>query len=275
MTKKGVLERISKLYFQGIADDITNAEQISAIYPNASDVGDIRENILKSFLIQHLPARCSVTKGGFIFDSLNNESKQMDIIVTHDAALNFAYFDRADSQNKKFQNVEGCLAAVTVKSTLEKDALHDALTNLASIPKMPESIFESINPGISNREQYLLFPKKIVFAFEGASVQTVLKHVNEFYSKKSFEDYKKADLIIVNNSFSIVRVREGAQTRNGSKPKSGTYHAEYKGAPEEIGKTFGTLPLLRLLTIIQEAAQFPPNILYNYNDYINAMNFHE
>src|SRR3990167_7809402 len=106
--KKNIVQNLSQIYFQGIADDIANAKQISSIFPNMSDVGDIRENILLKFLQSHLPLRCAVVKGGCVFDSNANESKQIDLLVVNDSSLRFSYFDRDTENSKNLQTIEGC-----------------------------------------------------------------------------------------------------------------------------------------------------------------------
>lgn len=185
--KKNVLQDFSKKYFQGIADDISNAKVISSIFPNMSDIGDIRENILQKFLQSHLPSRFSIVKGRFIFASLANISKQIDLLVVNDFSLKFSYFDQHAQNSKNIQTVEGCLTAISVKSTLDKDKIYEALFNLASIPKMPKDILEKINPQLGKaRNNYLNFPKKVIFSFSGLSVETTLNHINSFLKIQSF-----------------------------------------------------------------------------------------
>ncbi len=204
-----------------------------------------------------------------------NLSNQIDLLVVNDFSLNFAYFDQHSQNNKKIQTVEGCLAAVSVKSTLDKDQLDDALSNLASIPKMPDDMFDKINPGlgVEMRKDYLNFPKKIVFAFSGLSVETILEHINSFYSlNNTLLDYQKAELIIVNNSYCIERaLNGGAKTRDGSNIPEGTYHPMHSVTNP---KGFGALPLFRLLMRIQETAQYSPHIIFEYNKYFDKINFH-
>ncbi len=149
-----MIESLQK-YFQGISDDMSNAKHISCIFSNMGDLGDVRENVLLQFLKTHLPARCSVFKGGCIFDSLGNCSRQIDLLVCSDSALRFSYFDRDEQNSKTVQTVEGCLAAISVKSTLSKATLYEALENIDSIPMMPEYMVQNMSP--------LLLEKKTIF----------------------------------------------------------------------------------------------------------------
>ena len=268
-----VLKDLSQKYLQGIADDISNAKFISSIFPNMGDVGDVRENVLLKFLQLHLPARCSVVKGGFIFDSVGNVSRQIDLLVVNDFSLKFAYFDQHAQNSKNIQTVEGCLAAISVKSTLSKDTLYEALNNLASIPSMPTDIVENINPLLGDsRSHYLNLPIKIVFAFSGQSVEKTIEHVNNFYNENKLNDQQKASLIIINNSFCLQRIYTGGGvTRDGTNIAEGVFHPMHSNKKEK----FGSLPLLWLLMKIQETAQYCPHVLFNYQKYFDAINFDE
>ena len=108
-------------YFQNIADSMDAEKRSSSVFPNMSDLGTAREDILKEFLKKHLPIRCEVIKGGFIFDSLGNESKQIDLIITNDLTLQFKQFDDINSTGKSFNLIDGCYGAISVKSTLDKN----------------------------------------------------------------------------------------------------------------------------------------------------------
>jgi hypothetical protein len=270
--KKNILQSLSKAYFQGIADDISNAKMISSIFSNMGDVGDIRENILLKFLQTHLPLRCAVVKGGCIFNSEAVESKQIDLLIVNDSSLRFSYFDRDSQNSKNIQTVEGCLVAISVKSTLDKTQLFDALQNISTIPKMPNEMLEKVSPSLTSREHYLTFPLKIVFAFSGTSPETTLTHVNDYYMNNLLEEHQKADLIVVNNSFCIEKISKGGmRTRNGSLIPEGTYHPTFNA---NSGTKFGAYPLFRLLIKIQATTLWAPHVMLTYDNYLNAMEFH-
>jgi len=184
----------------------------SSIFPNTSDKGMTREDVLKRFLENHLPKRCEVIKGGFIFDSEGNESSQIDLIVTNDLTLQFKQFE------KSFNIVEGCYAAISVKTMLDKQGLEDALRNISSIPQMPSAAPDMIISFISNKELILTYPMGIVFAFDGTHIETTLKNIETFYTETSIPQNRRPKLIIVNNKYIIVRIEgEGGLTRDGNK----------------------------------------------------------
>lgn len=272
MEKENILQKISQKYFQGIADEISNTKNISSIFPNMTDVGDARENIFLKFLKLHLPTRCSVVRGGGIFDLNGNISNQIDILVVNDFALKFSYFEQHSDNSKNIQAIEGCLAAISIKSTLNKKELENALDNLASIPPMPADIVNCISPQLTNRDTYLNFPRKIIFAFSGQSVETTLKQINEFYSPRTLSDFQKVDLIVVNNAFCIQRTyKGGATTRDGTNITEGNFHPMFSNKKR---KRFGALPLLWTLMKIQETTLFTPHILFNYQRYFDSIDFY-
>jgi hypothetical protein len=79
-------------YFQDYANDLQSAAHRAGILDNKLDIGTQREDILGDFLYRHLPKRCEIIKGGYIFDLSENKSKQMDLIVTNDLTLQFKEF---------------------------------------------------------------------------------------------------------------------------------------------------------------------------------------
>jgi hypothetical protein len=116
-----------RLYFQGWADRLSAQRDTHSIFPNKGDAGTARVDALASFVRSHLPLRCRISKGGFIFDYLGRESKQLDLIVTNDLSLQFEDRD----SGKSFSIVEGAYCALSVKTYLNKNELYDALQNLA------------------------------------------------------------------------------------------------------------------------------------------------
>ncbi len=264
-----MIESLQK-YFQGIADDISNSKNTSSIFPNMGDLGDVRENVLLQFLKTHLPARCSVFKGGCIFDSSGNISNQIDLLICSDAAVRFSYFDRDSQNSKTVQTVEGCLAAISVKSTLSKDTLYEALNNLDSIPVMPKYVIQNMSPLLQEKEYVLKFPLRIIFALSSeSSTETILKNIDDFYRDKKIDDCKKPTLIISNNQFSISKIGpKDGKTRDGNIIPAGTFFPEHN-----TGSKFGDFPLFRLIVQIQQAAQWVPHMIIDYAKYIDAFSF--
>ncbi|MCP5361019.1 MAG: hypothetical protein H6908_00030 [Hyphomicrobiales bacterium] len=79
---------------------------------NTTDIGIIREKLLKSFLENHLPSSCNVLLSGFLFNMEGAESKQLDVIVTTDSSPQYRYLD-----GKSFACVDGTVSVISVKSS--------------------------------------------------------------------------------------------------------------------------------------------------------------
>ena len=88
-------------------------------------------------------------KGGFIFDSLGNESKQIDLIIINDATVQFDQFSGVEKGGKSFSIIEGCYGAFSIKTNLTKDELFNSLDNFDSIPTMPKL---EVNPMLKKKE---------------------------------------------------------------------------------------------------------------------------
>jgi len=108
-------------------------------YYNKSDIGTLREDLLFDFLESHIPTRCNVIKGGFVFDSTGSKSSQIDLMVCNDQTFQFKKSGDNNNKTKSFNCVEGCYAVISVKSYLNKAALIDSLQNLASVSTINQS----------------------------------------------------------------------------------------------------------------------------------------
>jgi hypothetical protein len=258
-------------YYQSIADGLATQKLTSAVFPNASDAGTSREDILVDFLAAHLPTRCVVIKGGFIFDSRGNESNQVDVIVTNDLTLQFKVFDRAGKPGKSFNCIEGCYCAISVKTTLDKQQLIDSLENLASIPPTPPiSTMPYVLVAPSNTENLLQeLPYRVVFAFEGVDAQTVWRHLTDYYAVHEVPNSRRPNLIIVNNRYLIIQTGpEGVTDRLGQK------YPPYSFQPVAANaKNVGAYSLLYLLTQIQRISQLGSRIQIDFGRYVDSMPF--
>jgi hypothetical protein len=252
-------------YFQSIANILDDTKAASKVFPNLTDSGSVREDILKDFLYRHLPKRCDVVKGGVIFDSLGNQSKQIDLIVTHDVTLRFSQFE------KSFNCVEGSLCAISVKTNLDRTGIRDSLENLASIPQMPvlgDKLSLLLSP--KSVEFFQQLPVPIVFGYQGSHKETLLANLNEFYADPSFANIpqdRRPKLIIVNNQFVIHRVGpEGAQTNTGQYVEPNSWFVSQ-------GKNLGAYSLMLLLSTIQKGAGLTSQLYLDFEEYMGKMDF--
>src|SRR6266542_3256453 len=85
-----VIERFGR-YFDDVSRVLAGERDVSRVFPNSSDLGGERERVFEHFLAIHLPPRCTVLRGGFVFDSGGIESDQIDLLVAGDFAPHFGW----------------------------------------------------------------------------------------------------------------------------------------------------------------------------------------
>jgi hypothetical protein len=247
-------------YFQNHADALGSEAKGDRIYPNKGDIGSERENNLFDFINNHIPFRCKVIKGGFIFDSNGNESNQIDLIVTNDLTFQFRKSE-SSLKRKSFNCIEGCYAAISVKSYLNKKELIDSLENLESIPTEKKII---VNPYITNRQRFIdQIPQRIIFAYDGDSHETIQRHLKDYYSMHRL-DQRSPDMIIVNNSFYIYRVGpEGLKIYTGEYFPPNTYLAVDKTKSAYIGAA----SLYQMISRIQAVSIISSHMVIDFEQY--------
>ena len=177
---------LTQTFFERLRDYYLKAAEVfcgeadaASVFANTTDIGLSREKVYVEFLKQHAPSKCNVFLGGFIFDEDGAESKQLDIIVTTDTAPRFNFHNK-DGTGKSFSPVEGTLGVISVKSTLNRIELFDALGGIASIPPT-RSLERRVNPSL-NIKNYDNWPLKVVYASNGIMSETLLAHVHDFYA---------------------------------------------------------------------------------------------
>jgi uncharacterized protein DUF6602 len=211
---KPFFERLQAYYLE-VGKVLRGEAAAAAIFPNTTDIGTSRERVYAEFLRLHLPASCSVSLGGFLFNSDGQESKQLDILVVDDLAPQFNFHNR-DSSEKTFASIDGCVAVASIKSTLDARELTDALDGFASLPeKLP--LAKRQNPMVRIKG-YDNWPYKIVYAKAGASGEKLISTLDAYFSgKPDIPTSRRPDLIHVGDSLCIVRIGpEGATTATGA-----------------------------------------------------------
>jgi hypothetical protein len=258
---KPFYERL-KTYFAEIGRVLRGEAGAASIFPNSTDVGVSRERIYAEFLRLHLPSSCNVLFGGFLFDQGGNESKQIDLVITNDSSLQFTFHNR-DGGGKSFACIDGCIALVSLKSTLDSPRLRDALANIASIPDK-EPLGKWL-VSLVNIRHYNEWPFKIIYASNGNSLRQTLETLNGFYRENPHIPlFKRPNLIHVIGKYFVYRVLPG-----GEEAKDGTTLTEntFYGYPESTD----VYALFRAVAEIQGAASASSHILYRYNKMIAGL----
>jgi len=254
-------------YYLDVAAVLRGEAQAASIFPNTTDIGMSRERVYAEFLKQHAPSKCNVVFGGFLFGEDGSESGQLDVLVTTDTAPRFD-FQNQDGFGKTFSPVEGTLAVASIKSTLDKKELVDALTGIAKIPPT-KPLDGRANPTISIKN-YDDWPYKIIYASDAISLATLMQHLTDFYANNTnIPISRRPDLIHVSGQYVIIRARKGAIMRSTSQQRD--VHLE-----EGVFYPFTTDPdlqgMLWVLEHIQQNATASAHIIYSYTNLIDHVN---
>ena len=213
-------------YYLKVGEVLRGEADAATIFPNPSDVGEKREQIYANFLRQHTPSKCNVFLGGFLFHKDGSESKQLDVIVTTDTAPRFDLHN-PDGTGKAFSPVEGTLGVASIKSTLDKKQLFDALEGISSIPPM-ESLEKRASP-IMKISNYNDWPCKIIYASDGIGGQTILGHIQNYYVQHpDIPVNRRPHIIHVAGKYVIFRLIDSMKVvpvsgQPAKKPETGTF----------------------------------------------------
>jgi hypothetical protein len=254
-------------YYLDVGAVLRGEAKVASVFPNTTDIGMSRERVYAEFLRQHAPSKCNVFFGGFLFGDDGSESSQLDVLVTTDTTPRFN-FHNSDGQGKSFSPVEGTLGVASIKSTLNKNELENALTGLASIP--PTASLEGrVNFALSIKN-YDDWPYKIVYASNAISSQTLLDHLNAFYTTHpDIPLNRRPNCIHVSGQYVIFRVDEGmnvwdVNTQSTEAPNVGDFRL-FTREPDLQG-------MLWVLHGLQQRATASTHILYSYGQIINRVN---
>lgn len=254
-------------YYLDVAAVLRGEASAASIFPNSTDIGMSRERVYAEFLRQHAPSKCNVFFGGFLFGEDGSESAQLDVIVTTDTAPRFDLHNK-DGQGKSFSPVEGTLAVASIKSTLDKKELEDALNGLAKIP--PTSSLEGRMTLGFSIENYDDWPYKIIYASNGISASTLLAHVRDYYQRNpQIPLARRPNIIHVSGKYVIFRAIAGMSVWELN---------EGKDVPLRPGEfTLFTRDsdlqgILWALDGIQQRAAASTHILYFYGEMMNRIN---
>ena len=254
-----------KEYFEKVSEVLKGEAKASSIFPNTSDIGVSRELIYAEFLKQHVPSKCNVFLGGFLFGEGGEESKQLDIIISTDTAPRYNFLN-SDGNGKSFGPVEGCLGVASIKSNLNKEQLVDSLLGIASIPAT-QPLGNRVNPmiKINNYEDW---PYKIIYASDGLAPETIMGHLNEFYKTNlDIPISRRPNIIHIAGKYVIFRIREGMSITN----PDGTNEAVENGNFHLINTNPDMQAMIWTLDELQKLATATNHINFNYSAIINKI----
>ena len=253
-------------YYSDVAKVLRGEANAASIFPNSTDRGQSREDIYVQFLKTHAPSKCDVFLGGFLFHSDGTESKQQDIIITTDTTPRYNFLN-SQGNGKSFSPVEGTLGVASIKSSLDKKELHDALLGMFSIP--PTESLEGRHSPLINIKAYDDWPYKIIYATDGINGETIMNHLKEFYElRPNIPISRRPNIIHVAGKYVIFRATENQKsidlaTKAQKELSPGDFHL------------FDTNPDLQSITEIldrlQGLAMASTHIRYSYTQLSNAL----
>ncbi len=282
---KPFFERLQN-YYASVASSLRQQSNSASIFNNNVDIGMSREKHYADFLKQHIPSTCNVIFGGFLFDQDGNESKQIDILVTHGNTLNFR-LNSSGEQLKSFTCIDGCIAIAGIKSNLNSSQLIDSLDNFASLPEK-RKIFDRIDKLADSKKNehsydefevmpflkiddkfYEDWPLKIIYASSGLKIENAVQVLKDYYRDRSDIPYRRRPNIIhVAGQYVIERIPyNGGKDRMGTQLSPHCFHAM-----PEYSDSYG---LLRVVTQIQSITTVSNYIFYNYSSLIKNMRFQQ
>lgn len=168
-------------YLTGLTHVMRGEALSSTAFPNTTDNGQSKERSFLEILRHHTPSSCNVFLGGYLFNLQGEESKQIDIIISDTQSIKFDALNK-DGGGKSFACVDGAIAAFSIKSYLSKDEMFDALSNIASIPSGTSLTPSNSDPNV-NMEGVRDGMLKVIYALDGAKLETTTGYLEEFYSK--------------------------------------------------------------------------------------------
>lgn len=256
-----------RAYYLKVAEVLRGEADAASVFPNSSDIGGSRERIYAAFLRQHAPSKCNVFLGGFLFHRDGTESRQLDVIITTDTAPRYD-FHNPDGQGKSFSPVEGTLGVASIKSTLDRAQLFDALEGIASIPPT-EDLGQRAPPGLPV-PNYSDWPYKIIYATNGIGVATLLQHLHAFYeSNAGIPLSRRPNMIHVAGRYAIFRTVEGMSI--SSRYNDAVIQPEV-GEFRVMSTDCDLQAIIWALDELQKRAMFSTHILFSYSDMINRIN---
>ncbi len=154
-------------YFDDTAQILRNEFQRSSQQKSPTTLGRNREFFCSEFLSKVLPQKLPVKKGE-IWDSQNNKTGQLDVIVVRDDCPCL----HIGSDN--IYLAEGVFAAIEVKSNLTTTKLQEAGNTLRQVQDL------SITGGPTSYSLPVLKrPLRIVFSYRGATWETLTNYLTE------------------------------------------------------------------------------------------------
>jgi len=169
-------------YYEGLTKRmLSELEDISAQMSHQGEKGRNNEHVLIRYLRQHLPTRYELTTGKVV-SADGSESTQTDVII-RDRINSPAFMDADAWSIVPIETVFGC---ISVKTTLNKGELRNAVDQVASVRKLPATAAIGYPSGHRHKisPERVLRPRGFIFAYKSEwtsaeSVDAAFKEIVE------------------------------------------------------------------------------------------------
>lgn len=245
-----------KKILKNIFDNLENSlySDMSIRIEHDLEDGKYREYLVKKVFDKIIPSKYAITNG-FIIDSDNNISKEMDIII-YDRNYVPPFFD----ETYTVVPIEAVIAVIQVKTTLDSGTIKDSIENLNSIDNLNSKVGGKIIPasgtGILEEKRYIA-PYKIIVAYKTSYVD------NHDYSKVM----DSIDMIYIAEKGKALTIKHRPNEAVVNTDKNELKKALKNSTLEVINNsrlTFFALTLLDKMKLINNS------IIINYQEYIKG-----
>jgi len=175
--QESIIRPILYNYFDKAADVLMAQYRRSKEQKSSANLGKNRELFCKEFLSKILPPKLKVDSGE-IWDSESHKTGQLDVVISRDDCPSL----HIGSDNIFLS--EGVMAVIEVKSVLDRNKLKEAGKSLLSVSELKVNIGATISCG-----EALERPLRLVFAYEGALWETLLKEIQQNNWVELFEGF--------------------------------------------------------------------------------------
>jgi uncharacterized protein YggU (UPF0235/DUF167 family) len=155
---------VNKFYQQFTEKMLADVKNISAAISHPGEKGRNNEQVLAEFLKKYLPQRFSVDTGHVVAAD-GTKSSQTDIII-HDRFNTPAFFVGGASV---LVPIETTYAVISVKTTLNKTELTDAVKQIESVRRLKNTASFQYSRGVVTKiaatDDAVLRPRGLIFAY--------------------------------------------------------------------------------------------------------------
>lgn len=178
------MKKILRQYCESSLNVLNSQYNSTKVLKHNATSGQVREQILKDFLSNHLPELVSVLSGQII-DSNDNYSKQQDIVLVLKSMPRLPFSSGSDLIFK-----EGVIATFEIKTKLNNNVLKSIGQNIESIRNLKSRVGAFGQMGVAHNWPINRILTSII-TYEGASFESILPIINNELSEN-----EKPDLIL-------------------------------------------------------------------------------